>query len=391
MNAQTGVRTLWRWLVFSVAFVGSASCVWTLARMSVDAAQIARVPTAFDLHDNVVEFKKHFGNQHAKERVLLIGDSTLLNAVGMRAPSKQTLPARIAEALHKYGERGERIELSTFRVPGLGPSAMYLVSDEIADARPDRVVLALNLRSFSADWMHSFSYAESVGWIPPSQLFEALSLPLFISGVTADRLLFYRALVACGADRSWPEVRRFQGRAFKLREWLATRADAAFANKATEDMQFAINMARWERLTMEIDKLPRMSKYAAERSLAPLLRGVSPQHPTMRFLAAIVARFTRAHIPTLVYATPINVEHLHNLGLPLQAVDRSLQTIARVVQRQGGEFVDLHAVLPERAFRDPGDHFTFDGQPNGTFRLASHVAAVLMNSVPTEPAQYVVQ
>jgi hypothetical protein len=145
------------------------------------------------------------------------------------------------------------------------------------------------------------------------------------------------------------------------------------------------------RLTTEVDKLPRMSKYAAERSLAPLLRGVSPQHPTLRILAAIVARFTRAHIPTLVYAAPINVEHMRRLGLPVEEVDRSLQTIAQVVQQHGGEFVDLHAVLPDRAFRDPGDHFTFDGEPNGTFRLASRVAAALMNSVPTEPAQYVVQ
>jgi hypothetical protein len=359
--------------------------------MSVAAAQIAQLPTAFDLHDSVVAFQKQQHPVHAKERVLLIGDSTLLSADGMKAPSKQTLPAQIATALHKYGERAEHLELSTFRVPGLGPSGLYLVTEQLVATHPDRVVMSLNLRSFSPDWLRTFSYAESAGWLAPSQLWEALSLPLFYGGLTADRLLFYRALVSCGGERTWPAVRRLQARAFKLREWLATRADAVIASRANADMQFELGMARWVRLTTEVDKLPRMSKFAAERSLAPLLRGVSPEHPTMRILSAIVARLTRAHIPILVYAGPVNIEHMRKLGLPMQEVERSLQTVARVVRQQGGEFVDLHAALPERAFRDPGDHFTFDGQPNGTFRLASRVAAALMNSLPAEPPQYVVQ
>jgi hypothetical protein len=384
-------RTLWRWFVFSTSFAVSASCVWLLARRTVESAQIPQIPTGFDLHDSFVEFQRHLDTPGGKQRVFLIGDSTLIDAAGMRAPSKQTLPARITQALHKYGERGERIELKTLRVPGLGPAAIYLLTEQIAEARPDRVVIALNLRSFSADWMRGFSYAETAGWMARSQLMEALSLPLFYGGLTADRLLFYRALVGCGAERIWPEVRRFQGRAFKLRERLATRADEAFATTATADMQFGLGIARWVRMSTEVDKLPRMSRSTLERSLAPLLLGVSPQHPTLRILSAVLDRFARAGIPTLIYATPVNIEHVHNMGLSTDAIDRSMQTVARVVHQHGADFVDFHALLPDRAFRDPGDHFTFDGQPNGTFRLASRVAAAIVASMPDEPDQYVVQ
>jgi hypothetical protein len=384
-------RSLGRWLVFSIAFISSASGVWLLARTSIDAAQIGEVGTSFALHENAVTFRNQFADVHAKQHVALLGDSTMLAAPGMNAPHKQALPERIAAALHKYGEHGEQIEISALRVPGLGPAAMYLISQEIVDARPDRVVLALNLRSFSNDAFRTFSYAESAGWLPPSQLFEALSLPLFHGGLTADRLLFYRALVTCGAERTWPEVRELQGRAFKLREWLATRTDSVLGTRGNEDMQFGLGIARWVRVTTEVEKVPRQSKAAAERSLRSLFRGLSPQNPGLQILSAVVARFRRANIPVLVYATPVNVEHLGNLGLPMRELDRSVQTIARVVRKQGGEFVDFHAVLPLRAFRDPGDHFTFDGQPNGTFRLASYVAAALVKSVPAEPAKYVVQ
>lgn len=377
--------------MFSVAFVSSAGGVWLLARTSVDAAQIAEVTTSFVLHEHLVGFKKQFAQVHAKQHVALLGDSTLLTAPDMKAPGKQALPERIVAALHKYGEHGEQIVLSTLRVPGLGPTAMYLISQEIIDARPDRVVLSLNLRSFSYDALRTFSYGETAGWLAPSQLFEALSLPLFHGGLTADRLLFYRALVTCGAERTWPEVRRLQGRAFRLREWLATRADSAFGITADADMQFALGIARWVRLTAAVDKLPRQSRAAAERSLRPMWRGLSSQNPSLQILSTVIARFTRANIPVLVYTAPINVEHLRKLGLPMAQLERSMQTIARVVRKQGGEFADFHAVLPERAFRDPGDHFTFDGQPNGTFRLASYVAAALVKSVPSEPAKYVVQ
>jgi hypothetical protein len=392
MSAQIhAARSVWRGIVFTVAFISSAGGVLMFARARIEAAKIEPVATSFALHDSFVAFKQAFARAHAKERVMLIGDSTLLTAEGMKAPNKQTLPSRIAVALRKYGEAGARIELSTLRVPGLGPAALYLVSEGIVDTHPDRIVMSLNLRSFSTDWLRSFSYAESAGWLPPSQLLDALSLPLFYGGLTADRLLFYRALVSCGAEQTWPDVRRLQGRAFKFRDWLATRADAAFATKATEDMQFELGVARWVRLTTDVDKLPRMSRSAAERSLAPLLRGVSAEHPTLRILAAIVARFTRARIPILVYAAPVNVEHMRSLGLPMENVERSLRTVARVVRKQRGQFVDFHAVLPERAFRDPGDHFTFEGEPNGTFRLASEIAAAIVKTESLEPDQYVVQ
>jgi hypothetical protein len=382
MGRPAFVRVAWRALLFSVGFIASASAVWLAASRAVDAAHIDRVALSFVLHDNALAFRKAFVKVRAPQRVAMVGDSTLMFAEGMKAPRIQTLPERVAAALRKYGERGERIAVKTLRVPGLGPPGMYFASDEIIAARPDRIVLALNLRCFTS--MRSFSYEESAGFMSVGQLLEALRLPMFAAGLTADRLLFYNALVALGADEVWPLVRQLQGRAFKLREHLANSADAAIGSTANADMQFGLGISRWGRTTISVDNLPRVSLEAANLSLAPIVRGLSAQHSGLRILAAVLARFRRANIPTLVYVEPINVEHLRSIGLPLDQLPGSLRTIQRAVEREGAEFVDFHDILPERAFRDAGDHYTFDGQPNGTFRLASALAAVLIDKVSPE-------
>jgi hypothetical protein len=124
-----------------------------------------------------------------------------------------------------------------------------------------------------------------------------------------------------------------------------------------------------------------MSRESAQRNLAPVLRGVTAREPTLQILAALLARFRRAHIPTLVYLEPMNVEHIHRLGFALDGLSQSIRTLRRTVEGQGAELADFHAVLPDGAFRDEGDHYTFAGQPNGTFRLGSQIASALRTTL----------
>jgi hypothetical protein len=371
-----------RVVLFWCAFALGASSVWLGARRAIEVFQIGEVPLAFSLQEIAHDFSTRLGADPARHRIAMIGDSTLWPAKGMRSPDIQTLPARLETALHKYGELADGVTLHTLRIPGLTIAGMYFVSDEIIAAHPDQIVLALNLHGLNREAQRKFSRIEVAGWLRGQQFLEALGLPLFDTGLTTDRLLFYRTLVASGAAPSWRSVEQLQGRAFKLREALAERLDAQLGTRASADLQRGLALAHLGRFTIEVAGRPRMSRESAQRNLAPVLRGVTAREPTLRVLAALLARFRRAHIPTLVYIEPINVEHVRQLGFSLDGLSRSLRSIRRTVESAGAQLADLHAVLPDGAFRDEGDHYTFAGQPNGTFRLASQLASVLRARLP---------
>src|ERR1700742_120032 len=115
------LRFLGRAALFTLAFSSSASAVWLLSTRVLQVADIDAVATSFVLRDNAVLFRKRFAALRADQRVVLLGDSTLMDGEGMTAPGRQTVPARLSMALHKYGAQGERIRVRSLHVPGLGP------------------------------------------------------------------------------------------------------------------------------------------------------------------------------------------------------------------------------------------------------------------------------
>jgi hypothetical protein len=367
--------------LFVCAFALGAGSVWFGARHAVALAHIKEVPLAFTLHETAHDFSRRLAADRARHRIAMIGDSTLWPAKGMRQPNVQSLPARVESALQKYGELADGVTFHTLRIPGFNAAGMYFVSDEIIAAHPDQIVLALNLHGLNREAQRRFSRTEVAGFMRGQQWLEAFTLPLFESGLTTDRLLFYRALVAIGAEHVWRDAEQLQARAFKLRETFAEALDAYAGTSGSADLQASLAGARWARFTVGAAGLPRMSRESAQRNLAPVLRGVTAREPTLQILAALLARFRRAQIPTLVYLEPMNVEHVQHLGLALDGLSRSIRTIRRTVESQGAELADFHAVLPDGAFRDEGDHYTFAGQPNGTFRLGSQIASALRTTL----------
>src|SRR6201999_1225084 len=118
----------------------------------------------------------------------------------------------------RQGGYGDRVTLHTLIAPGLCPAGLYIASGSVISARPERVVFSLDLRCFHPGAMRDFAYSESAGFMPSGQVLEALTLPIFHFGLTADRLLYYRTLVALGAADGWQAVRGTQARFLKLRE-----------------------------------------------------------------------------------------------------------------------------------------------------------------------------
>jgi hypothetical protein len=376
-----------RMLSFSLSFIAAAGGVWYAGERAADLARIEPVELGFGLIDTANLFLRQVRKDPLPHHVVLVGDSTLMAAKGMRRPRVQTLTGRVRLALEKYGEHGERLRLKTFCMPGLGPTGMYYATQTIIDAKPERVVLSLNLRGFNDLAVRTFSYAEGAGWLGAKQLPHALTLPLFASGLTADRLLFYNALVASGATPVWRDVRQLQARAFKLHAPVSRWADAQIGGSGYATMISDVGYARLARHLVDVDGLPRNTRPTVEQILGPVLDGLSPDHPNLRLLAAVLARFRAAEIPVLVYLEPFNVQYVRSLGISLERLPRSVRTIRRVVEGVGAELADLHAALPERAFRDDGDHYTFEGEPNGMYLLARRLAEHLVGKdQPTEQA-----
>lgn len=357
-------------------FAAAASGVWLLAQGAVRVADIPELSIGFGLADLAQVFQRIVSSDPTPNRVALIGDSTLMNANGMRKPNVQSLPGRVELSLTKYGDAG-RLKIHTFRMPGLGPFGLYFASQQLVAARPDRAVLALNLRGFSREAIRGFSYVESSGWMPASQLLEALTMPLWDAGLTADRLLLYNALAAFQMDGPWRQTRQLQARAFKLYEPLARWIDKRVGAQGYDQLSAALRHTRWGRTMTDVHGRPRQGRATLERVMAPVLRGLPANHPNLRLLANVLARFRAANIPVLVYIEPFNIEYIRSQGLSLAGLPKTLRNIRRTVEGEGGELLDLHAILPERAFIDAGDHYTFEGEPNGTFLVARRLAARL--------------
>jgi hypothetical protein len=374
-------RTALRCALFAAAFVASAALVFALARQAIDAARIEPVGLALNLAVNAQRFERDMLRDRGSERIALVGDSTMMTMQGMSAPSRQVLPARVSAALRQHGARGHDATLHTLCVPGLGPSGVYFISDRIIAAHPDRVAISLSLSSFSRQALREFGYAEIAGFLAARELPRMLRTSLFDVGLTLDRVLFYQAIVAARAVDAWRALRGMQARAFKLRDRLSSALDDRLGSRAYADMQFALGIARLTRA--QLPGKPRATRAMAQAMFGPALEGLSADDPGLRMLDAALLRLQRAHIPALVYLRPNNVQHLAALGLSLDRLPDTVATIRRSVERRGARLADFHALFPDAAFTDSGDHYTFEGDPNGTNWLGDRIAFELMQSAPS--------
>jgi hypothetical protein len=375
---------VFRSLSFMCAFAIGAYLVFRTAARAVELSQAPGIALSLSLIDQTDDFARRLRESRGPDRVAFVGDSTCMPAHDMTDPSHQALPGRIVEAMKRDGERGRRASLIPMCVAGLGMSGVYFVGDRILAARPDRVVLSLNLRGFGPASMRAFGFAEASGAMNTSQVFESLRLPLSAIGLTADRMLFYKALFALDLVPQWIELRQLQGRLFNTRQPFAMAVEERLGVQPLKGMYFGLGIARLVR-TQVVDR-SRMSRELAEETFAPVLDGVHPDAPPLRFLRAALRLLRAAGIPTLVYIEPTNLEHLRWLGLPTDRVPESITAIAAVVREEGALLADFHAILPDAAFRDPGDHYTFEGTPNGTNLLAERIAlAVTRDLLPAPP------
>lgn len=291
------------------------------------------------------------------------------------------VPARLERTVNSAGADW-RVEVRPVVIPGSNAFDYYFVLDELMEAQPDEVLISFNLTTLSDTWRFAFARPELSGLLAPRRIPEALRLPLYWTGLTADRLLSYVAWVRLGWVDEWIALTRRQLRISNLRlraEKWAEQALGAPAEGRFRGLRFLRETSR--RAARDANRF--LAPREVER-FGPALSGVSVDHPVLRALGAAVEDLVRRGVPVLVYVNPANVEHLERLELlDREGLARTVRSVESVVAHAGGRVADFHALLPDEAFADPSGHFTHAGRKNGSRTLAEAIAAARARQAPT--------
>ncbi|HEX4340232.1 MAG TPA: hypothetical protein VH062_30195 [Polyangiaceae bacterium] len=345
---------------FIAAFAVTSLAVWQAGAYAVQVAKIPRPSMTLDLVPRLRLWSFAMQRDRAPHKVAMMGDSMIFT----EWPGT-SMPSWVQRELDSRQDAAHRSGVHVLSWAAWGPAPEYCMVDDIAKAKPDLLVLEVNLRLLGPAPLGIVSYTELSGHIANSRIPEAAMLPLSHAGITMSRLLFYRLIVLTKHERHFSDILQRQAMLFNVRgpleEWL---------DEKTKSRQFAARKWAWGlalsgRLLEEGTTRSRDNKQHALDALGDVIGGIGEGHPRLVVLGAMIRDFEKQGIPVLVWVSPINVEHLKKLGLPTDGIGRSMQTIRKVVEGNGARLVDLHRLLPDDAFVDSGDHYTREGYPNG--------------------------
>ena len=90
-----------------------------------------------------------------------------------------------------------------------------------------------------------------------------------------------------------------------------------------------------------------------------------------------MARLNQAGAQVRVFVVPVNLEVLRRQEFfDASGLQRTLESLRGVVESSGGQWVDLHGLLPAIGFQDVGGHFTLSPL-DGPDRIAEALTAVI--------------
>lgn len=300
------------------------------------------------------------------QRVGFLGDSTVVGS-GIEV----SLPIQLRRVLNRRSKRPIRV--MNLAAPGMSSFGFFTLLDDVLKSRPDLVIVPINLASFAPSWRSDWDRVNGVGRLSARQLADFLTRPYHAWGLTLDRILLYQAIRRLGVERGWKahganQVRAIRGVA------LARRSMARGPNVPTS------GLPRTRSPLMAVNRFRFNPRFLRE-IYGPALTGITLDHPTAQMLEGVLAGYRDAGVGIIAYVVPMNIDHLARVGVEIgSGLEGSIATLRGIVEREGGEFIDLHAMLPDRGFRDPPGHFsqneTIDGPLLVAERLAPAVLAV---------------
>jgi hypothetical protein len=352
-----------RFVAFISSFVIGATAVWRFSDHFVRTTRTTRAPMALDILPDLRRWQFLTFAEEVHPRIALVGDSMLLGEEGDKTVG--------SEVRRSFELLGFDPPLTALAWPALGPISDYCLADEIIAARPDLVALEVNLRGLQAGPLGPVGFPELAGYVRASRFVEAASLPLWDAGITFDRLLFYRAIVASGFERQWARLLNRQARMLRLRDMAE--------GKSLLERRFVLGATSYKRKI--VPGRNRAQKSLVMENLRSALDGVAPDGARLRVLGATLRALRKGGIPVLVWVAPVNVEHLRSLGLSVARLDETIRSTREVAETAGAAFTDFHSLLPDAGFRDSGDHVTIEGPVDGSEILGGHLALAIIEAL----------
>jgi hypothetical protein len=361
-----------------LAFAAGGKLVWASAERAVVLFGATRSPMALDLVSRVQAFVAELAVDKTRRRVGFVGDSML-----EAPPGETALPERALDAANRRVPGRRQLHGHALSVPAVTPIGEYCVLDELIDGKPDLIALELNLRALQPGPLGPFSYAEFSGWIRASRLREAAFLPLSDAQITLDRLLFYRFLVASHSEDAWRALLDRQATVLNTRDLLEGYIERRTGVSTSVERRLAAAGYGYARLLVPGTAFGTVAH--VESMLGSVLQGVDSENPRLKLLRVLLMELRAAGIPTLVWVSPVNVDHMRSIGLSMDGLERSMGTIRAVVESAGASFLDLHDALRREAFRDSGDHYTYSGKPDGTAIVGARLGAAVKAAATIAP------
>ncbi len=282
-----------------------------------------------------------------------LGDSTLLPT--RHAPGYTDLLA---------DQDGVRQEVLAFL--GFNFFHYYCMLPSVLETEPRAVVALANLRMFNPESdLNLGSFVDLCGSLPLGELPRALGLPFPRQGVGVAKLLSYQLLRSPVAAQA---LFAFDGLHRRLAERDRTGLFVRDENPTTQ-------LAR-----RTLDRLERQGEAAF---LATYDVKLDAEHPTVQMMAAAVALARERGVTMVVLAAPIPVAALRARGWYRS---ENFAVLRRVVEADGGKFVDLHAALAADEFRDSSGHYTRAGAEALARRVKSGVLPLLVPGESGAPA-----
>lgn len=358
------VRTALRWVAMLTVFLATADGVYRLATVVMDFYEVPFSITfppmylGMAIEDQVAALPAR--TPDATTRIGYLGDSTVQGY-----PEGFDVATQFDQALERAAP-GE-FEVFSFAHPGTGPLEYYALGHTLLGANADAIVISFNTSSLSPQARDFWARRPVSGWIPPSQIPDALGKPLGWWNITFDRLLFYIAMVRAGLRYEWLTYRGMQLRAGFGVEKLRRRIQGIEADWASSLPDLPS--------TTHPDHPMRYTKSATVRLVGDAGRGAPVDHPVFEMLGAAIDNFRAHEVDVWVYATPTNFEHMERVGIDTRAgLKTTIVNLERVVKDHGGRFLDLHRTYPDAAFRDGGNHLTYEGEFLGPQELGARIA-----------------
>lgn len=255
---------------------------------------------------------------------VFLGDSTFLPG--------HAYPRLLAQKLR------DRAELQSFWWEGFEPFHHYLLAGRALELEPDVVVIVAQTRVF---WRHEpLWYADLLTLIPPRELPRAVLLPFHERGISIPRLVLASLL---GTLRETGDA------------WLY-----AFAGARQRAQQIPVLrwLVPWRAPSADPRMLIKLRQERFQRYGLPIFEG----HPAVEALAATVEQAVRRGARTLVLVSPIPVERLKQADLyDADTFAKRVDVIRQAVESEGGELLDVHAILRGHDFSDEFGHMTESG------------------------------